>query len=82
MKVKYIGENIGATGLTDGRVYEVLEVDDVTGALRIIDDSEEECGYLYSPTEPKAMAGEYKGGRFEIIEDNETKDLKRAIEQG
>ena len=31
---------------------EVVEVDELTGALRIIDESGED--YLYSPTRPKA----------------------------
>lgn len=79
MKVRYVGKNIGATGLTDGKIYNVLEIDELTGALRIIDDSEEECGYLYSPTEPKALAGEYKNGKFEVIEDDEKASLARAI---
>lgn len=79
MEMKYIGTNIGATGLTNNKIYTVLEVDEFTGAFRIIDDSEEECGYLYSPTKPKAMYGEYKGGHFEIIEDDENQSLRKAI---
>lgn len=79
MKVKYVGENIGATGLTNGKIYDVLEVDDLTGALRIVDDSEEECGYLYSPTQPQAMFGKYKDGKFEIIEDDNEGSLSRAL---
>ena len=56
-------------GLFDGHIYTVLEVDEITGYLRIIDESGED--YLYHPDRPRAIAGEYKGGRFEIIEDND-----------
>lgn len=76
MKVKYNGPNIGIDGLFDGNVYEVIEIDELTGYLRIIDESGED--YLYSPTRPRAIAGEYKGGRFEIIEDD-NEQLKEAI---
>lgn len=78
MQVKYIGPNIGCTGLTNGKVYIVLEVDELTGAFRIVDDSEEECGYLYSPKKPKALCGEYMGGRFEIVKDVDDM-LKKAL---
>lgn len=69
MKVRYVGPNIGVDGLFDGHIYTVLEVDEITGYLRIIDESGED--YLYHPDRPRAIAGEYKGGRFEIIEDND-----------
>ena len=39
MKVKYIGPDIGVDGLFDGNIYQVLEVDELTGALRIVDES-------------------------------------------
>ena len=77
MKVKYIGPNIGAVGLDDGGVYEVLEVDELTGALRIVDESGED--YLYSPKEPKPLSGNQKPGRFEIVEDDEIGTLKKTI---
>jgi hypothetical protein len=77
MKVKYIGQNIGIDGLFNGGIYEVVEVDELTGALRIIDESGED--YLYSPTRPKALCGEYMGGRFEIVEDDENGTLAKAI---
>ncbi len=69
MKVKYIGPDIGVDGLKNGGEYTVLEIDDLTGYLRIIDESGED--YLYSPSKPRAIADEYRGGRFEIIEDTE-----------
>lgn len=79
MKVKYIGPRIGATGLDSDGIYEVLEVDELTGALRIIDESQEPCGYLYSPTKPQALCGKYQGGQFEIVEDDESGSLHKAI---
>ncbi len=78
MKVRYKGPNIGCTGLTNNKTYTVLEIDELTGALRIIDDSQEECGYLYHPKRPKALCGEYEGGKFEIVSDKDDQ-LKRAI---
>lgn len=68
MRVKYIGPDIGVDGLFNNGIYEVVEVDELTGMLRIIDESGED--YLYSPIKPKSAAGEYKGGYFEIIEDD------------
>lgn len=63
----------------DKGIYDVLEVDELTGALRIVDESGED--YLYSPKKPKAFTGEYKGGRFKIIEDDERGTLDKAINQ-
>ena len=88
MKVKYIGPDIGATCLTNGKIYVVSEIDELTGALRILDDDpvgfddwDLDCppGYLYSPTKPKSLYGEYQGGHFEIVEDDEKGSLKKAI---
>lgn len=77
MKVKYLGPNIGIDGLIDGHVYDVICVDELTGYLSVIDESNED--YLYHPKRPQAIAGEYKGGRFEIVEDDENKTLYKAI---
>lgn len=77
MKVKYIGPNIGVEGLFDGGIYEVLEVDELSGAFRLIDESGED--YLYSPVRPKPLTGKYQGGHFEIVEDNEKGTLYKAI---
>ena len=77
MKVKYIGPNIGIDGLVDGHVYDVLCVDVLTGYLSVIDESGED--YLYHPKKPQAIAGNYEGGRFEIVEDDENKSLHNAI---
>lgn len=77
MKVKYIGPNIGVDGLFNNGVYEVVEIDETSGLLRIIDESGDD--YLYSPTKPQAIAGEYKGGRFEVVEDDKDRNLSKAI---
>lgn len=55
----------------------MLGVDEVSGALRIIDESGED--YLYSPIRPKPLGGEYQGGRFEIVEDDKNGTLVKAI---
>lgn len=77
MKVKYIGESFGIDGLTDGKTYEVTQVDPLTGMLRVIDDSGED--YLYSPTKPRPIAINREFGRFEIVEDDENETLKKAM---
>lgn len=66
MKVKYVGESFGVDGLTNGKIYECLGVE--SGMLRIIDDSEED--YLYSAINPRPLDGGSKGGKWEIVEDN------------
>lgn len=77
MKVKYVGKSFGVDSLTNGKIYEVLEVDDLTGAFRLVDDSDED--YLYHPTSPKPNGAKEAYGHFEIIEDNENEDLKKAL---
>ena len=90
MKVKYVGPNIGVTGLTDGKIYEVVEVDPLIGALRVIDDDlddfnfdndpEWKPGYLYSPTAPgPADDPDQPRGKFLIVEDDERGSLAKAI---
>ena len=89
MKVRYIGRNIGVGGLTDGKIYEVVEVDKMTGTLRIIDDDPNDIndlndpdwkpGYLYSPTEPGPLSSEETYGRFVVIEDDDIGSLDKAI---
>lgn len=81
MKVKYIGPKTGATGLYDGGIYEVSAVCEVSGGmmLQVVDEDQSDFnydddpnwkpGYLYSPTQPKAACGEYMGGKFFIVED-------------
>lgn len=76
MKVKYIGPDIGVDGLINNHIYDVLEIDKLSGALRIIDESGED--YLYDPKKPQAIAGEYNGGKFEIISDPDN-ELHKVI---
>ena len=77
MKVRYIGQDIGLDGLRNGNIYEVREVDDLTGYLSVVDESGDD--YLYNPRKPQPIAGEYCGGHFEIIEDDEKGSLRSAI---
>lgn len=77
MKVRYVGENIGVDGLVNGNSYEVIELEREFGAIRLIDESGED--YLYSLSKPKSAAGEYKGGKFEVIEDDEKNSIQRAL---
>lgn len=67
MKVKYVGESFGAVSLTNGKIYECLGFE--SGMLRIIDDSEED--YLYSVINPRPLDGSSKGGKWEIVEDDD-----------
>ena len=76
MKIKYVGESFGVDSLTDGVVYN-CEIDKFTGGLRVIDDSGED--YLYSPVNPKPLDNSSRGGRFEIVEDDEKGNLAKAI---
>ena len=77
MKVRYKGPNIGVDGLIDGNIYDVLSIDPLTGYLSVIDESGED--YLYHPKKPQAIAAEYKGGCFQIVEDDANKSLHNAI---
>lgn len=79
MKVRYIGQSFGIDGLTDGKIYTVLEVDSDTGALRVVDDSDED--YLYSPSNPRPLSGDGPGGKFEIVEDDAKGSLQKAINE-
>ena len=78
MKVKYIGKSFGADGLTNEKIYEVIEIDRELGALRIIDDSGED--YLYSPVNPKPPCKIEPYGKFEVIEDDELGTLQKAVD--
>lgn len=78
MKVRYVGKSYGVDSMTDGKVYEVLEVDVFAGALRIIDDSGED--YLYHPKTPKPNGAKEAYGHYEIIEDDEDNTLRKIIE--
>lgn len=81
MRVKYIGKSFGVDGLTDGNDYEVVGVDELTGGLKIIDDSGED--YLYDPKNPRPIAEpDHPGGVFEIVQDDENQTLHRIIHLG
>jgi hypothetical protein len=77
MRVKYIGPDIGVDGLLNAHEYEVIEIDKLSGALRIIDESGED--YLYSPKHPKPISSGQKAGHFEIVEDDENNSLAKSI---
>lgn len=78
MKVKYIGESFGLFGLTDGNIYECTGIQG--SMLMVIDDEEfDDEGYLYSIKNPAPADGSSKGGRWEIIKDNDNKDLEKAF---
>lgn len=67
MKLKYIGDSFGVDSLTNGKIYDCLEFEN--GMLRVVDDSGED--YLYSVINPRPLDGSSKGGKWEIIEDDE-----------
>lgn len=75
MRVKYRGISFGVEGLTDGKEYEVIAIED--GMLRVIDDSGED--YLYSAIRPSSLEDESKYGAWEIISDNE-KELEELFD--
>ena len=78
MKVKYIGKSFNMpVGLRDKTIYECLGVE--YGLLRIIDESEESDGVLYSAINPRPLDGSSPGGKWEIIEDDEKGTLGKAI---
>ena len=78
MRVRYIGKSFGIDSLTNGKEYEVISYDVDSGALRVIDDSGED--YLYDPRTPRPIANpEHPGGRFEIVEDDTSGTLRKAI---
>lgn len=75
MKVKYIGVSFGVEGLTNGKIYDVIGIEDYM--LRIIDDSGED--YLYSAIKPSSLEDSLKCGEWEIVEDNNDKDLEKLL---
>ena len=78
MRVRYVGESFGIDSLTNGKEYEVISYDEASGALRIVDDSEED--YLYDPHNPRPIAKpDHPGGKFEIVEDDENGTLLKTI---
>ncbi len=81
MRVRYSGASFyGSEGLTNGRVYVCLGVEDAGdfGAmLRIVDNSGED--YLYSPRYPAPLDGSSGGGKWEVVEDDEKGTLASVI---
>ncbi len=75
MKVRYKGKSFGVEGLTNGKIYECIGIE--YGMLRIIDDSKED--YLYSAIKPASLEYPELCGRWEIIEDNQNKELEKII---
>ena len=75
MKVKYIGKSFGVEGLTNGKIYKCIGIEE--DMLRIIDDSGED--YLYSAIKPSSLENIELCGKWEIVEDNENQDLKKII---
>lgn len=74
--LKYLGESFGVDGLTNGKEYAVVGIDEDFGDLRIVDDSEED--YLYSMANPRPQDGSSPGGKWEIVEDY-TGELSKFI---
>lgn len=74
MKVRYSGESFYTDGLTDGKTYEVLDIDGPY--LRVVDDSEED--YLYAISGPGPLDSSGPGGKWEIVEDEDER-LKSAF---
>lgn len=68
-RVKYIGKSFGVEQLTDGKVYDVLDIDDTF--IRIIDDSGED--YLYSTNKPSSLDNSSLCGKWIIVEDKNNK---------
>ncbi len=75
-KVRYIGVSFGIDALTDGKVYDVIAIED--NMLRVVDDSGED--YLYSIAQPADLVEPEKlSGRWEIVEDTKEKELEKLI---
>lgn len=64
MKLRYVGESFGVDSLTNGKIYEATEENEMM--YRVIDDSGED--YLYSKTDPAPLDGSSEGGKWEIVE--------------
>lgn len=65
-KIRYIGESFGVDGLTNGKIYDFVEIYPNDNLIRVVDDSEED--YIYQIDNPKSLNGSSKGGKWEIIE--------------
>jgi len=75
MKLRYVGQSFGVDGLTDGKIYQCLGIEN--GLLRIVDDSDED--YLYSII-PGPMWDSSIQGQWEIVEDDEERTLAKLFD--
>lgn len=66
-KVKYIGKSFGVEQLTDGKIYEVIAIENPF--IRIIDDSGED--YLYSISKPSSLDNSELCGKWIVVEDKD-----------
>lgn len=64
MKLKYIGKTFGVDSLTNGKIYEASEENEMM--YRVVDDSGED--YLYSKTNPAPLDGSSDGGKWIVVE--------------
>lgn len=68
MKVKYIGETFyDGMGLTNGKIYNCIGIDNNIKCLEIIDDEGDEC--IYPIENPRPLDNSSEGGEWEIVED-------------
>lgn len=65
-KLKYIGESFGLDSLTNGKIYDFVDIYPNDDLIKIVDDSEED--YMYQISNPKPLDGSSKGGKWEIVE--------------
>lgn len=73
-KVKYVGKFFGIESLTNGKIYDVIDIEEPF--LRIIDDSGED--YLWSIYKPCCMEDPSLCGKWELVETSD-KRLKELL---
>ena len=73
-KVKYVGKSFGVESLTNGKIYDVIGIEEPF--LRIIDDSGED--YLWSIYKPCCMEKPSLYGTWELVESSD-KRLKELL---
>ncbi len=61
----YIGESFGVDSFTSGKEYVIVKDD--TGALKVVDDSDED--YLWDLRYPRPWNGESGGGELFYVDD-------------
>lgn len=65
-KIKYVGESFGVEQLTNGKIYDVINIE--FPFIRIIDDSGE--AYLYSIEKPASLEEPELFGNWVLVETN------------